>query len=356
MELLDQLAQPLRIVSGLHSLADLGALDDYQAQCVAAVDRLLRDEPGGPEQVDAASGGTDVLAVTRALAGVNDALTQRLLQLAEDELGPPPCAYAWLALGSHGRGEQVLSSDQDSALAFASDTGAAGEYFPRLAAPVVAGLARAGLPLCSGGYMATQWCRPLEEFRSMFAGWVDRPEPEALVRAEVFLDVRPVHGELSVDVLDRILVAGGSRGPFRAQLARAAVTFRPPLSMFGRLRSGPTLDVKGAGTAAIVLIARLYALVAGSSARTTVSRLDDAAAAGVLHERDAADLADAYRLLTGLRLRTQVQQVQRGERPGNEVPLAGLPPEERDHLRRALREVRDVQDYTESRFATFSVS
>ncbi|MDP9434580.1 MAG: DUF294 nucleotidyltransferase-like domain-containing protein [Actinomycetota bacterium] len=365
MELLDQLAQPLRIVAGLRSLSRLEVLDDYHEECVAAVERLLGDEPPADAPSDGLrdgqagrlpEDGADVLAVTQALAGVNDALTRRLLELAEAELGPPPCAYAWLALGSHGRGEQVLSSDQDSALAFASDGWAAGEYFPRLAAPVVDGLARAGLPLCSGGYMATEWCRPLEEFRAMFAGWVDRPEPEALVRAEVFLDVRPVHGELAVDVLDRILVGGGSRGPFRAQLARAAVTFRPPLSVFGRLRSRHALDVKGAGTAAIVLIARLYALVGGSSARTTLSRLEAAADAGALHARDAADLADAYRLLTRLRLRAQVEQVRRGERAGNVVSLDTLPPGERDHLVRALREVRDVQDYTASRFATFSVS
>jgi len=66
-----------------------------------------------------------------------------------------------------------------------------------------------------------------------------------LLKAEVFLDVRPVHGDLSVDVLDRILVSGGSRWRFLAQMAGAAVTFPPPLGLFGRLRTrAPTLDIK----------------------------------------------------------------------------------------------------------------
>ena len=104
--------------------------------------------------------------MTQAVAHVNDVLTSRLLDLAEERFGPPPYAYAWLALGSHGRGEQVLSSDQDSALTYGGPRlgpGEADEYFARLAEPVVDGLARAGIPRCTGGYMATEWREPLPD-------------------------------------------------------------------------------------------------------------------------------------------------------------------------------------------------
>lgn len=341
MPLLEHVAKPLRVVDGLTRLDRLEALDGWQSLLLGVVGRLLPD--------------ADVLEVTQAVAHVNDALTRRLLQLVEQEHGPPPGAYAWLALGSHGRGEQVLSSDQDSALAYdgASDPG----YFPRLAKTVVDGLARAGLPLCSGGFMATRWTRPLGELRTMFAGWVDDPQPEALLRAEVFLDVRPVHGELDVHVLDRTLVVGGSRGPFRVQMARAAVSFRPPLTAFGRVHAADgCVDVKRGGTAAIVLLARLFALSAGSSARTTVERLQAGADGGTLSRQGAAELVDAYRFLTGLRLRAQVDQVQHGEPAGNAVRLDDLIPAERAHLRDVLRHVRDVQTATASRYATHTVT
>lgn len=345
MDLLEQLEQPRRLVDGLTGLDRLETLDAYQDEMAAVVRRLV------------AQGDVDVLAVTQVLAQVNDDLTRRLLALAEAELGPPPSAYAWLSLGSHGRGEQVLSSDQDSALAYEDGAQGALEYFPRLAEQVVHALARAGLPLCDGGYMATNWCRPIGEFRHMFHDWVERPEPEALLRAEVFLDVRPVHGDLSVDVLDRTLVSGGSRGPFRVQMARAAVTFRPPLNFFGRLRTTDSaLDVKRAGTAAIVLLARLYALAGGSSARTTVLRLSAAADAGTLSRVGAAELTDAYRFLTGLRLRHQVEQVAHGRAVDNLVPLDDLSAAERERLRTTLRHLRDVQTATESRFATHTVT
>ena len=338
-------AGPLRVVEAVHRIDDIAPLDAYQSEMVTVVGRLLSD-------------GEDVLEVTQIVARVNDILTTRLLHLAEAELGQPPCTYAWLMLGSQGRGEQVLSSDQDSAVAFddrAQATGA--EYFPRMAGLVVTALARAGLPLCDGGYMATKWCHPIGEFRGLFRSWVEQPEPHALLGAEVFLDVRPIHGELSVDVLDRILVGGGSSGQFLVQMASAAVRFTPPIGPFGQLRAkDSTIDVKRAGIAAIVLLARLYGLAAGSSARSTVARLRAAGAGGTLSRAGAGNLIEAYRLLTELRLRHQVDQIGAGVAPDNLIRLDDLTGEDRRRMRDGLRLVRDVQQVTAMRFATHMVT
>jgi CBS domain-containing protein len=345
MDLLEQAAGPLHVVDAVRRIDGLAPLDGYQREMVTVVARLLAD-------------GVDVLQVTQAVARVNDILTTRLLRLAETELGQPPCGYAWLALGSQGRGEQVLSSDQDSAVAFDDRLQATeAEYFPRLAALVVTALARSGLPLCDGGYMATTWCRPISDFRGWFRGWVEEPEPDALLKAEVFLDVRQVHGDLPVDVLNRILVSGGSRGQFLVQMARAAVTFTTPLGLFDRLRTkDTTIDIKRGGTAAIVLLARLYGLAGGSTARTTVARLEAAAAASTLSRAGAGNLVEAYRFLTGLRLRHQVDHVRAGLAPHNRIRLDDLTGEDRRRLLDCLRVVRDVQTVTATRFATHTVT
>ena len=343
MDLRDGVRPPLLVVGALTGVDDLATLDRYAARMVTSVHELLL------ERVDA-------LEITAALAEVNDGLTRRLVELAQSRLGPPPCDYAWLALGSQGRGEQVLSSDQDSALAHADGVVAAHGYFPQLAELVVTALARAGLPRCAGGYMATSWCRPVTELRTTLASWVDRPDPESLLRAEVFLDVRRVHGRLPVDALERALLRGGARGPFRTQMARAAVRFRPPLSVFGRLRApGHAVDLKRAGVTAIVLLARLYALAGGSAARTTLLRLTDSVAAGTLGQPEADALADAYRFLTGLRLRHQVAQARSGRPADDLLELDELSPDDRDRLQTVMRQVRDVQDTTATRFATHTV-
>lgn len=343
MDLEDGVRAPLLVVEGLTGLDDLAPLDAYFPRLVASVHALLLEH-------------VDALDVTAALADVHDALTRRLVELAEVLLGPPPCDYAWLALGSHGRREQVLSSDQDSALAHADGVEAAPAYFSQVASIVVPALARAGLPLCDGGYMSTTWCRPVAELRATFAGWVDQPQPEALVRAEVFLDARRVHGALPVDALQRVLRTGGSRGAFRVQMARAAVSFRTPLTVFGRLRApGHAVDLKRAGLTGIVLLARLYALVGGSTARTTLLRLSDSVEAGTLGRPEADALVAAYRFLTRLRLRHQVGQALSGRPVDDLVPLDELAPDEQDRLRTALRQIRDVQDTTAEHFATHTV-
>src|SRR5688572_17736217 len=94
----DSVAGPLRLVEDVRGIDRLEPLDTYQSELVTTVRALLAD-------------GADALDVTRFIADANDALTVRLLGLAEAELGRPPVRYSWLALGSHGRGEQVLSSD-----------------------------------------------------------------------------------------------------------------------------------------------------------------------------------------------------------------------------------------------------
>lgn len=342
---------PLRALLDLSDINRPEPLAGYQDQLLEVISgRLAR--------------GDDVLAVTAAIADANNLLTRRLLDLAQAHLGPPPCRYVWLVLGSQGRGEQVLSSDQDSAIAYESglpeDEPAVRAYFAALSALVVNALALAGLPLCAGGYMATNWCRPMAEFQSLFHGWIDDPQPHALLWAQVFLDVQACAGDLPIDPLERLLVTGGRRGPFRAQMARAAVMFRPSLTWWGGLRTTRvatdvrSLDVKASGTAPIVLLARLYALAAGSAAHSTVERLE--AASGTLSPPDTAALIDAYRYLTGLRLGHQLEQIRAGLPADNRICPEQLPMQDRRRLRTALHVIRDVQEITATNFATHTVS
>ena len=334
-------AGPLGLARGLDDLDRLEALDSYAAQMTAATARMLDD-------------GVDALEVTQAVARANDVLTSRLLDLAEARLGAPPYACAWLALGSHGRGEQVLSSDQDSALVYGGPRlapGEAGAYFAGMATLVVDALTRAGIPRCPGGYMATTWCHPLDTLTGYFQRWVGDPTPEDLLKAEVFLDVRPVHGALDAGLLDDILLSGGRHSGFLLQMARATGTFRPPHVVLGRLHTEHgLLDVKRGGASAIVLLARLHALAAGSSARTTMLRLRAAGESGQLSRAGAEQLVDAYRLLTELRLRHQVEQARRGAPLDNRVRVDRLAADDRRRLRQAVRAVRVVQEITANRY------
>jgi CBS domain-containing protein len=329
-------------INGINGIDGTDALDAYPTMLAGTAAALL-------------DGGADALSTSRALSGLHDALATRLIELAEDELGPPPCPYAWIALGSGGRMEQSLYTDQDHAIVYAEGE-KAGTYFAAIATRVIDGHASAGVRRCPGGYMADRWHQSLPSWRSLFRQWLEHPEPQALVEAEVFLDFRRVRGELSLEPLDAVLRRSAGASRFLVGMARAAVRFGVPQRLVGpiRLRHGE-VDLKRAGLSATVLLARLYALMAGSLARSTPDRLAGAASAGVLSHRAAANLVEAHRFLTELRLAAQLRQVAAGQAPTNRILLEDLTADERRQLRHSLRAVREVQRVTALRFRTDTV-
>jgi CBS domain-containing protein len=334
-----QLRSPLPLldrIEALEQLADTPA--DYSREVASIAETLF-------------TGGLGVTQIARVLAALSDALVRRLLTLAERELGPPPCPYAWIVLGSEGRREQVLLSDQDNALVYLEETDVAVAYFRSLAERVVDSLIRAGFPRCPGGYMATRWCKPLAEWKTLLSQWVEVPEPQALLEAQIFLDFRAVHGALSLEPLDRTLVSGGRRALFLHNLARAALRFRPPLGPLGRIRTDDGwIDLKAGGIAAIVMLARVYSLAARAGARSTLSRFEAAADAGALSRAGAEILGESFRFLTRLRLQEQLRTLRAGDEPSNRVRLDALTSLERRRLVEALRAVRKQQEATALRF------
>lgn len=333
-----QARSPLALLDRIERLEGTDDLQGYSREVTGVAGSLFE-------------GGLGVAQIGRVLATLGDALARRLLAIAEHELGPPPCPYAWIVLGSEGRSEQVLLSDQDNALVYLREGDGAHDYFEALAGRVVDGLIGAGYPRCPGGYMATNWFRPLREWEALFRRWTEVPEPQALLEAQVFLDFRRVAGDLSLEPLDRLLVAGGRRELFMHHMAQAALNFRPPVRTLGRIKtSDGAIDLKVAGIAATVMLARLYALSAGARERSTLRRLEAASEAGTLSRSGAEVLGETFRFLTRLRLQQQLRSVRAGEPPSNRVLLEGLSPLERRRLREALQAVRKLQDATALRF------
>lgn len=333
--------QSRRPVPALRRIRGLDRLDDvagHVEELAGTAGALVRD-------------GVDPLHVARVVTHLNDALTDRVLALAEARLGPPPCPYAWLALGSEGRREQLLFTDQDNALVYAEAGAARADYFARLADLVVGTLHTAGFGPCPGGFMATAWCHPLAGWVDVAARWLAAPEAKALVEAEVFLDFRAIHGDLDLDPLHAALRRGTRSPVFLVQLARAATTFSPPLGTFGRVRTDDGhVDVKMGGTVPIVLLGRLYGLAAGSTARSTLDRLADAAADGRLSPARAALLGESYTFLMGLRLRAQLAAIASGRPLDNRIRHDDLSWLEQRRLRDTFRTINSTQRETSAAF------
>ncbi len=327
-----QARSPLYLHRRLQNLTDPATLTHYAQEIAGTVATL-------------ADGGVGALQIGRVVSSLNDTLVQRLARLAEEELGPPPMPYAWLVFGSEGRHEQLLLTDQDNALVYAEPSTDAAAYFAQLAQRVVAGLQQAGFPPCAGGYMATNWCKPLVEWQEIFADWLRTPDPQALMEAGIFFDFRRVAGALSLEPLEELMAAAHKRPLFIGHLVRAAQQFAPPLGFFQRIRSqGGLVDLKMGGIAPIVGIARAGALAAGSRERSTVERLVVAATANQLPEESATMLTDSLGFLLALRLRCQLAALQNGQPTGNKIRLRDLTKLEQNRLRAAFAAVKEAQD------------
>ncbi|MEM8930884.1 MAG: DUF294 nucleotidyltransferase-like domain-containing protein [Acidobacteriota bacterium] len=296
------------------------------------------------------AGGLDASHVAPLVSALNDHLVRRLLVRAIEALGEPLLAWSWIVFGSEGRREQTLLTDQDNALIYddPSPDGSDDEvdgYFRALAERMAADLRTAGFPPCPGGYMATRWRGPRSEWTRRFAGWIETPDPDAMLAASIFFDVRPVAGPLDLTPLDTQITAAGRQSGFLHHLFETASIFRPPIGLFGRLRTDRgALDLKAGGIAPIVGMARVAGLAAGSLERGSLARLTAAVDADVLARPDRERLDDIFRFLLDLRLRHQLDQKRRDVAVTSSVRLADLSAVDRDRLKRSLGRVSRLQE------------
>jgi CBS domain-containing protein len=292
--------------------------------------------------------------VTRVVTALGDAVRRRVVALVEAELGDPPAPYAWLVLGSVAREEEALSADQDHALVLAEPDD--GEWFARLAERVTEVLEECGWPRCPGDVMATnpRWRLTVEQWRRQFAAWSAEPDPDAVLRAAIFHDLRHLAGEPGLTREVRHAAAASVSPRLLGHLGAQALRMSPPLGFFRGFvleREGEhrdTLDIKR-GIAAVVQVARMYALQSGSTALSTRDRLAAAADAGVIDRDSATDLTDALELMSYRRLHHQVAQARAGQRPDNHLAPGDLTDRQRRHLKDAFGIVRSAQQRLGSR-------
>lgn len=289
--------------------------------------------------------------ISRVATALGDAVRRRVVALVEQELGPPPVPYSWVVLGSAAREEEGFTADQDHAIVLGTETDEAGDaWFADLAERVTSALEQCGWPRCPGGVMATnpQWRLSVGQWRHRFADWSREPDPDAVLHSAVFHDMRHLVGDhrLAERVHQSSVAMASPR--LLGHLSRQALAMRPPLGFFRGLvleRHGEhrdTLDIKRP-IAAVVQLARIHALRAGSPALSTRRRLRAAAAAGLLDREMAAELGDALELMSYLRLHHQASQARAGQRPDNNVAPANLTQRQRRHLRDAFEIVRTAQ-------------
>ncbi len=328
-------------VVGLVWGQDLLPVDRYPLAILA---RAIR-ESSGPEEVIAHRGRLPYLVkallesgarpqhVCRAISAVSDAVVQKLLAFAQAGLGAPPAPYAFMALGSEGREEQTLFSDQDTAIVIdapeGSDSGAIQAYFLALGDRVGLWLEAAGYPMCPGGMMAgnPRWCQPSARWRHYFSHWIGLAEAQNLMEFSTFFDLRCVHGEAALVSALKLHVRQevAATPAFLGYLAQTTVQYKTPRGFFGNIVADAhgTFNVKEA-MAPLVNLIRLYALHHGLSDTSTFDRMKRLKELGVFSPSAHEDLSQGYDFLMTLRLRHQAERLVAGLPADNDIELKAL--------------------------------
>ena len=312
-------------------------------------------------QVHLVKSGATTDQVGQAVSAVTDAITTRLLEMAEAELGPPPVPYAWMTAGSQARREQSSHSDQDNALLIADHMRPEDDaYFAALARFVNDGLNACGYVYCPGEVMASnpKWRQPLRIWRKYFNTWIEKPEPLALMHSSIFFDMRPIHDPdgMFEELQEYILDLCRANRIFIAYMVANALKHRPPLGFFRNfvLISGGehdhTLDIKHRGIVPIIDLARVYALSTGQPAVNTLERLEQAAKSKAVSQEGADNLIDAFEFIGALRLRHQAEQLRQGRQADNYLSPDSLSRLERGHLKDAFAMINSLQDTLEQRY------
>lgn len=293
--------------------------------------------------------GVQARQLTALVSHLNDVLTQRMVELAAARHGLAPDSFCWLALGSEGRSEQTVATDQDNALVLPDgSTEAQRRAALAFGRDVNEALAECGYPLCRGGIMAGEpaCSLTLREWGERFSHWIEHGAPRDLLNASIYFDLRPLAGRVELaEGLQREVLEAARRNPrFLQQMALNALSHGAPLNWAGAIATDDAgaVDLKLQGTVLFVDGARIYALAHGVAATNTRERMLAVAPRIGLARAEAEAWVGAFEFLQMLRLRVQLEGTPPADAP-NRLELAMLNDIDRRILRESFRVARQLQ-------------
>ncbi len=302
--------------------------------------------------------GSSTEYITKLITAFSDAIIEKIIAFSVEELGPPPCKFVFMIMGSEGREEQTFISDQDNAIIYedledASQREKAESYFGPLAKRICNQLNTAGYSLCVGNNMAKNpdWCQPLSVWKEYFYKWTHVAKPEDLLHSSIFFDFRGVGGDTSLaDELKKYLLRLIDKWPgFLRNMTENTLFFKPPITLLGKFvvekkgENKGSFDIKLA-LLPIIDLARIYSLQNNITDTNTLRRLFRLHKMRVLDDEEYRDLVQIYNYLMRLRFLRQITVIIDEEKePDNLIYPARLSSLDRVILKKAFKRIKKFQ-------------
>ncbi len=292
---------------------------------------------------------------------INLAIIKRSVELSILELGSPPARFAWLSIGSQGRKEQLLLTDQDSILIFedvATDKyREVKDYFLKLGKKTTAILEKIGYELCPNGHMGSNalWCKSLTDWIKQYDSWMNTPGENSNDLSSIFFDYEITFGERKIEdaIGDVVFKNAKNNTLFFDFLGNDALRKNSPLTFFKKFHleeEGPNKDKFDIKTRALMPLidgARLFALnfeIRGIN--NTFQRFKQLSIIDAKHAEIYLNCAEAFLTLSKFRTIEGLKN----DNSGQFINLEELSKIDREKLKNALIPMRELEELIKSKF------
>ena len=300
--------------------------------------------------------GVKVNHISNLIGQLNTKVYQKLYDLIVPiELQQKAC---FIVMGSEGRNEQIIKTDQDNALIVKNDIDV--EQFRPYMNQMIKCLNDFGYPLCEGNIMASNpfWCKTVSEYKNEINKWIEKPNMQNYIDLAIFFDSFAVAGdkELLINLKDGLFDKLLNKDVFMAYFAKTTLTFDTPNIISNFITKKSNIDIKKTAIFPIVQGVRTLALKEKIKETTTLRRIKILEDKKIIEKNRAAELIEAFDFVNTLRLKFQLNAIQNGKKFDNEIDTHTLGKIERDLLKDSFKIVNDFKKFISYTFKIDKIS
>ena len=300
--------------------------------------------------------GVKVNHISNLIGQLNTKVYQKLYELIlPKELRNNAC---FIVMGSEGRNEQIIKTDQDNALVIKD--GIEVEQYKFYMNEITKNLIDFGYPICEGNIMVSNpfWCKTVNEYKNETASWIEAPGIQNYMDLAIFFDSFAVAGnkELLINLKDNLFNKLHDKDVFMAYFAKATLAFDTPNTVTNIMTKSHIIDIKKTAVFPIVQGIRSLALKEKIRETTTIKRIKILENRKVLEKDKAAELLEAFDFVNTIRLKSQLFDIQHGKKITNEIDTHTLGKIERDLLKDSFKIINEFKRFISYTFRIDRIS
>ncbi len=298
--------------------------------------------------------GVNTESITRVISNITDTINRRIIDLAIENEGDPPCGFCFIAMGSQGRREQTLVTDQDNGIIISDSCAGKDEsrnYFIKIGKRINDSLNRVGYKYCHGNFMAgnAEWNLTISKWKELFSGWINNSDPQSLLDVSIFFDFRAIYGDvmLADELRKHINKVSMDKAVFFYHLSQTVTRHKPPVGLFGQIvGEHDSSDSNIVDTKKLLVpvtgFARIFSLKMQINETNTAARLESLRGTQGMSDSLLDETIQAYNMLMTARLSQQAKQVMQGEEPANTIDVNKLTDIEKSTLKKVLSVINEM--------------